>query len=59
MRSRKVINYFEELHEIIDKKVHYVQKMADEFKERSKIAILEQAYQRILEDGKKSDKSKF
>lgn len=33
--------------------------MADEFKERSKTNLLEHAYQRVLEDTKKSDKSKF
>ena len=58
-RSRKIICYFEELHGIIDKKLYYVQKMADEFKERSKTALLEHAYQRVLEDSKKSDKTKF
>lgn len=58
-RSRKIICYFEELQGIIEKKLYYVQKMADEFKERSKTSLLEHAYQRILEDSKKSDKSKF
>lgn len=43
-RSRKIISLFEELHEIIDKKMFYVQKMADEFKERSKTSLLEHAY---------------
>lgn len=33
--------------------------MADEFKERSKTSLLEHAYQRVLEDTKKTDKSKF
>ena len=33
--------------------------MAEEFKERSKTNLLEQAYQRVLEDGKQSEKSKF
>lgn len=33
--------------------------MADEFKERSKTNLLEHAYQRVLEDSKKSDKSKM
>ena len=51
-RSRKIISYFEELHGIIDKKLFYVQKMADEFKERSKTSLLEHAYQRVLEDTK-------
>jgi len=58
-RSRKIISYFEELHGIIDKKLFYVQKMADEFKERSKTNLLEHAYQRVLEDSKKSDKAKM
>ena len=35
-RSRKLLSYFEELHGIIEKKLYYVQVMADEFKERSK-----------------------
>ena len=58
-RSRKLISYFEELHGIIDKKLFYVQKMAEEFKERSKTSLLEHAYQRVLEDTKKSDRKKF
>jgi ATP-dependent Lon protease len=33
--------------------------MAEEFKERSKTSLLEHAYQRVLEDSKQSDKSKF
>ena len=33
--------------------------MADEFKERSKTSLLEQAYQRVLEENKQSEKSKF
>ena len=33
--------------------------MADEFKERSKTNLLEHAYQRVLEDTKKSDKAKY
>jgi len=33
--------------------------MAEEFKERSKTSLLEHAYQRVLEDSKKSDKSKY
>ena len=52
MRSRKLIFYFEELHQLIDKKLYYVQKMSEEFKERSKTSLLEHAYQRVLEDSK-------
>ena len=44
MRSRKIIYLFEELHSVIDKKLYYVQKTADEFKDRSKTTILENAY---------------
>jgi len=58
-RSRKLINLFEEMHHIVDKKLFYVQKTAEEFKERSKQSLLEQAYQRVLEDNKKSDKTKY
>ena len=43
-RSRKLINLFEEMHGIIDKKLYYVQKTAEEFKERSKTSLLEHAY---------------
>jgi hypothetical protein len=52
LRSRKLIFYFEELHGLIDKKLYYVQKMAEEFKERSKTNLLEHAYQRVLEETK-------
>jgi len=58
-RSRKLINLYEEMHEIIDKKLYYVQKTAEEFKERSKTSLLEHAYQRVLQDNKKNDKEKF
>jgi ATP-dependent Lon protease len=47
------------MHEIIDKKLYYVQKTAEEFKERSKTSLLEHAYQRVLEDNKKNDKTKY
>jgi hypothetical protein len=39
--------------------MYYVQKTAEEFKERSKTSLLEQAYQRVLDDNKQSDKDKF
>jgi len=58
-RSRKLINLYEEMHDIIDKKLYYVQKTAEEFKERSKTSLLEHAYQRVLQDNKKNDKEKF
>lgn len=59
LRSRKIIYLFEELHSVIDKKLYYVQKTADEFKDRSKTTILENAYQKLLEDSKQSEKTKF
>jgi Lon-like ATP-dependent protease len=58
-RSRKLINLYEEMHDIIDKKLYYVQKTAEEFKERSKTSLLEHAYQRVLQDNKKNYKEKF
>lgn len=58
-RSRKLINFYEEMHTIIDKKMHYVHKTAEEFKERSKLSLLEHAYQKVLDDGKKSEKTKY
>ena len=54
-----MVNLYDEMHQIIDKKLYYVQKTAEEFKERSKTSLLEHAYQRVLEDNKKSDKTKF
>ena len=57
-RSRKLINLYDEMHQIIDKKLYYVQKTAEEFKERSKTSLLEHAYQKVLEDNKKSEKTK-
>lgn len=58
-RSRKIIGYFKELHEIIDKKLHYIHKTSEEMKERNKTSLLEHAYQRVLEDSKKNDKTKY
>jgi len=58
-RSRKLINLYEEMHGIIDKKMYYVHKTAEEFKERSKTSLLEHAYQKVLEDNKKSEKTKY
>jgi hypothetical protein len=51
-RSSKLIHYFEELHQIIDKKIYYVQKTAEEFKDRSKVSLIEHAYQRVLDENK-------
>lgn len=39
--------------------MYYVQRTAEEFKERSKTNLLEHAYQRVLEDTKGSEKSKM
>ena len=47
------------MHGIIDKKMYYVHKTAEEFKERSKTSLLEHAYQKLLEDNKKSEKTKY
>lgn len=58
-RSRKLISLYEEMHSIIEKKLFYVQKTAEEFKERSKTSLLEHAYQKVLEDSKKSEKTKY
>lgn len=58
-RSRKLISLYEEMHHVIDKKLFYVQKTAEEFKERSKVSLLEHAYQKVLEDNKKSEKTKY
>lgn len=52
-RSRKLISLYNEMHEIIDKKLYYVQKTAEEFKERSKTSMLEHSFQKFLEDHKK------
>lgn len=59
LRSRKLISLYEEMHNIIDKKMYYVHKTAEEFKERSKTQLLEHAYQKVLEDNKKSDKANY
>ena len=61
-RSRGIVYKGEpetQMHDIIDKKLYYVQKTAEEFKERSKTSLLEHAYQRVLQDNKKNDKEKF
>jgi len=43
-RSRQVIGYYDELFSIIDRKLYYVEKTAEEFKQRSKTNLLEHAY---------------
>lgn len=53
-----MIYLFDELHSVIDKKLYYVQKTAEEFKDRNKTSMLEHAYQKVLEDSKQSEKSK-
>lgn len=58
-RSRKILSYYSELSGLIDKKLFYVHKTAEEFKERSKASLLEHAYQRVLQDNKKSEKQTF
>ena len=50
---------YQELQEIIDKKLFYVYKTADEMKDRSKNHLLEQAFQKLLEETKQSDKEKY
>ena len=59
MRSKKVMYLFDEFTTLLDRKCHYIQKTAEEFKERSKQAMLEGAFQRVLEDNKTSDKENF
>lgn len=59
MRSKKVIYLFDEFTHLLDQKCYYIQKTAEEFKERSKQAMLESAFQRILESNKTSDKENF
>jgi ABC-type taurine transport system substrate-binding protein len=58
-RSRKIVKLYQELQEIIDKKLFYVYKTADEMKDRSKNHLLEQAFQKLLEETKQSDKEKY
>jgi len=59
MRSKKVIYLFDEFTHLLDQKCYYIQKTAEEFKERSKQAMLESAFQRILENNKTSEKENF
>lgn len=58
-RSKKVIYLFDEFTHLLDQKCYYIQKTAEEFKERSKQAMLESAFQRILETGKTSERENF
>ncbi len=58
-RSRKLIGHYEEMHGIIERKMFYVHKTAEEFKERSKVQLLEHAYQKVLEENKTSEKTKY
>jgi len=44
---------------MLDKKMYYVQKTAEEFKDRNKKSMLEAALQKVLSDNKTIDKDKF
>lgn len=59
MRSKKVIYLFDEFTHLLDQKCYYIQKTAEDFKERSKQAMLESAFQKVLENNKTSEKEKF
>jgi endopeptidase La len=59
MRSKKVIFLFEEFTHLLDQKCYYIQKTAEDFKERSKQAMLESAFQRVLESNKSSERDNF
>ena len=59
MRSKKVIYLFDEFTSLLDQKCYYIQKTAEEFKERSKQAMLENAFQRVLENNQTTDKDNF
>lgn len=59
MRSKKVIYLFDEFTHLLDQKCYYIQKTAEEFKERSKQAMLEAAFQRVLENNKTSERENF
>lgn len=58
-RSKKVIYLFDEFTGLLDQKCYYIQKTAEEFKERSKQAMLESAFQRVLEGNKTSERENF
>jgi endopeptidase La len=59
MRSKKVIFLFDEFTHLLDQKCYYIQKTAEDFKERSKQAMLEGAFQRVLESNKTSERDSF
>lgn len=43
-RSRKAITYYEEMHQLIEKKIFYYNKITEEMREKSKTVLLESAY---------------
>ncbi|CAI2378439.1 unnamed protein product [Moneuplotes crassus] len=59
MRSKKVTYLFDEFTHLLDQKCYYIQKTAEEFKERSKQAMLESAFQKVLENNKTNEKDSF
>jgi len=59
LRSRKVTYLFDDFAHLLDQKCYYIQKTAEEYKERSKQAMLEGAFQKMLENNKTNDKDNF
>ena len=59
IRANQITFLYSDFIEMLDKKMYYLNKTAQEFKEKSKKAMLENAFQKILSENKETDKEKY
>ena len=58
-RSQMIAKFYANLNELLDKKMFYIAKISEDYKEKNKKIILENAFQKVLSEGKGSDKERF
>ena len=54
-----IAKFYANLNELLDKKMFYIAKISEDYKEKNKKIILENAFQKVLSEGKGSDKERF
>ncbi len=59
LRGQKVVDYFVKFNELIQMKVMVIRSTSEEYKERSKKALIEGALQKVISENKKSEKDSF
>ena len=58
-RGQKITEYFQKFNELIQMKIMIIRSTTEDYKERSKKAIIEGALQKVINENKKSDKDTY